>query len=452
MSGLAEVLLHKGFEVSGSDLQSTAVTQYLESLGARVQKGHGGPVMDNADAVVVSRAVSEENVELIEARRRRLPIVARGEMLAELMRDQQGIAVAGTHGKTTTTSLIATVLEGTRFDPTVLIGGGMKQLRGNGKLGASDFMVAEADESDGSFLLLSPTIGVVTTLDEEHMNHYENLDNMKNAFLQFINAAPFYGASILCADDPNIRSLIPHATKRTVTYGLSDDADLSARNIQTKDLKTSFSVIYRGKDLGSIRLGILGHHNVRNTLAAVAVGLELGLDFKSIADSLRKFAGVHRRFDILGQSKKLLLVDDYGHHPAEIQVTLKTAKETWPGRKLIVVFQPHRYSRTQSLLTSFFTAFGDADELIITDIYSSGEAPIEGVHSRRLVEGAQNAGHPAARYLENPDAALHYLRSHLKEGDVVLTLGAGDIWKLNRNLYSDFFEEGDANSSIERIP
>ncbi|MCH8157932.1 MAG: UDP-N-acetylmuramate--L-alanine ligase, partial [Nitrospinae bacterium] len=401
MSGIAEVLINQGYEVSGSDKTRTSITDHLEQLGARIQFKHAAGNIENAQVVVASSAIGPDNVEVAAAREGMIPVIPRAEMLAELMRMKYGIAIAGTHGKTTTTSLVATVLAGGGLDPTVIIGGRLKSIGSHAKMGQSEFLVAEADESDGSFLRLSPTIAVVTTLDEEHMDFYHTLDNMKETFLEFINKVPFYGSAILCLDDPNIQSLIPRVEKRHITYGLTTQADYTARNIAIDGLSTYFTVYHHGKELGRILSGALGRHNVLNTLAAVAVGMELDIDFDTIAASLKNFEGVQRRFEVVEQSDDLILVDDYGHHPVEIRATLKTAKEVWPDRRLVVVFQPRRFSRTQLLMKEFWSAFNDADHLFVTDIYPAGESPIEGVHARRIVEGVREFGHKNAEYVES---------------------------------------------------
>ncbi len=433
MSGIAEVLINQGYEVSGSDKVRTPITNHLEQLGARIHFEHAPGNIENAQLVITSSAIKPDNMEVVAARQRMIPVIPRAEMLAELMRMKYGIAIAGTHGKTTTTSLVATVLAGGELDPTVIIGGRLKNIGGHAKMGQSEFLVAEADESDGSFLRLSPTITVVTTLDEEHMDFYHTLNNIKKTFLEFINKVPFYGSAILCLDDPNIQSLIPSVKKRHITYGLTTQADYTARNIVIEGLNTYFTVYHHGRELGRILSGALGQHNVLNTLAAVAVGMELNLDFDTVAASLKDFGGVQRRFEVVEKSDELILVDDYGHHPAEIQATLKTAKEAWPNRRLIVVFQPHRYSRTQSLMKAFWSAFNDADHLLVTDIYSAGELPIEGVDACQIADGIREFGHKEVEHIGN-DQVSDRISRLVKPGDVVMTLGAGDVWKLGRNL------------------
>ena len=440
MSGIAEVLINQDYEVSGSDQSKSSVTDHLESLGAEIHFQHKSENIDNKHVVVVSSAIRDDNPEVKAARKQMIPVIRRAEMLAELMRMKHGIAIAGTHGKTTTTSLVATVLAGGNLDPTVIVGGKLKNMGGHAKLGQSKFLVAEADESDGSFLKLSPTIAVVTTLDEEHMDYYHTMQNMKSAFLEFLNKVPFYGTAILCMDDPNLQSLLPKIEKRTITYGLKTQADYTAREISVSELKTHFTVFHQGKKLGRISSESLGNHNVCNTLAAVAVGMELNMDFPAVSDALKNFTGVQRRFEILHQSDSLNIVDDYGHHPAEIQATLETAKTVWPNRRLVVVFQPHRFSRTQHLLESFYSSFNDADQLVLLDIYAAGEKSIEGIHSRKIAQGVREFGHKHVDFLESIDSVIPHLKNSLQPGDVVLTLGAGNIGELAHKLAAQFHD------------
>lgn len=438
MSGIAEVLINQDYEVSGSDPSSNRVTDHLKTLGADIRHNHSAENVSGKQVVVVSSAISDDNVEVQAAREQSIPVIPRAEMLAELMRMKYGIAIAGTHGKTTTTSLVATVLAAGNLDPTVVIGGRIKNMGGHAKLGQSQYLIAEADESDGSFLKLSPTLAVVTTLDEEHMDFYLTMENMKSTFLQFLNRIPFYGAAILCMDDANLQSLLPRIEKRTITYGLKSQADYTARNISVEGLKTYFTVYHHGKKLGKILSGALGRHNVCNTLAAVAVGMELNMDFPTIAESLKTFTGVQRRFEILKQSESLIIVDDYGHHPVEIQATLSTAKEVWPDRRLVIVFQPHRYSRTKHLMESFFSSFNDADQLLLLDIYSAGEEAEEGIHSQRIAEGVKEFGHKNVEYIGSTQSVIPHLQKILKPGDIVMTLGAGNIGELSHRLASRF--------------
>ncbi len=440
MSGIAEVLINQDYEVSGSDQSKSSVTDHLESLGAEIHFNHKAENVLDKHVVVVSSAIRNDNPEVKAAREQMIPVIRRAEMLAELMRMKHGIAIAGTHGKTTTTSLVATVLAGGHLDPTVIVGGKLKNMGGHAKLGQSKFLVAEADESDGSFLKLSPTLAVVTTLDEEHMDYYHTMENMKSAFLEFLNKVPFYGSAIICMDDPNLQSLLPKIEKRTTTYGLKTQADYTAREISVDGLKTHFTVFHQGEKLGRISSASLGNHNVCNTLAAIAVGMELNMEFPAISDALKSFTGVQRRFEILHQSDSLIIVDDYGHHPAEIEATLATAKTVWPDRKLVVVFQPHRFSRTQHLLESFYSSFNDADQLILLDIYGAGEQPIEGIDSRKLAQGVREFGHKNVDHIENMDSLVSQLKNSLQPGDVVLTLGAGNIGELAHKLAAQFHD------------
>jgi UDP-N-acetylmuramate--alanine ligase len=438
MSGIAEVLINQDYEVSGSDQSKSSVTDHLESLGANIHFHHKPENIENKHVVVVSSAIRDDNSEVMAAKEQMIPVIRRAEMLAELMRMKHGIAIAGTHGKTTTTSLVATVLAGGHLDPTVIVGGKLKNMGGHAKLGQSKFLVAEADESDGSFLKLSPTIAVVTTLDEEHMDYYNTMQNMKSAFLEFLNKVPFYGTAILCIDDPNLQSLLPKIDKRTITYGLKTQANYTASEISVSKLQTHFTVFHQGKKLGRISSESLGNHNICNTLAAIAVGMELNMDFPSVAHALKNFKGVQRRFEILHQSDSLIIVDDYGHHPAEIQATLETAKTVWPNQRLVVVFQPHRFSRTKHLLENFYSSFDDADQLVLLDIYPAGEKPIAGIHSKKIAQGIRKFGHKHVDHLENIDSVIPHLKKSLQPGDVVLTLGAGNIGELAYKLAAQF--------------
>tara|TARA_Y100001936_G_scaffold48167_3_gene46835 strand:+ start:5013 stop:6389 length:1377 start_codon:yes stop_codon:yes gene_type:complete len=440
MSGIAEVLINQNYDVSGSDQVQSPITDHLKSLGAEIYFDHKSENVLDKQVVVVSSAIRDNNPEVKAANEQMIPVIPRAEMLAELMRMKYGIAIAGTHGKTTTTSLVATVLAGGSLDPTVIVGGKIKNMGGHAKLGQSKFLVAEADESDGSFLRLSPTISVVTTLDQEHMDYYHTIQNMKSAFLEFLNKVPFYGSAFICMDDPNLQSLLPKIKKRTITYGLKTQADYTAREISVNKLRTSFTVFHHGKKLGRISSESLGNHNVNNTLAAIAIGMELNIEFSAIANALKSFSGVQRRFEILYQSNSLVIVDDYGHHPNEILATLNTAKMVWPNRKLVVIFQPHRYTRTQLLLEDFYSSFNDADKLILLDIYAAGEKPIEGIDSRQLVKGIREFGHKDVDYIEDFDSLVPQLKFSLQPGDIVLTLGAGDIGKLAQKLAAEFLD------------
>src|SRR5499427_4867311 len=434
MSGIAEVLLNLGYRITGSDQKRNETVERLERLGAKVYTGHEPSHIEGAHVVVYSSAVARDNVEVHVARQRGVPVIPRAEMLAELMRLKYGIAIAGTHGKTTTTSMVAEVLGAAGLDPTVVVGGRVHGLGANARLGRGEFLVAEADESDGSFLKLSPTIAVVTTVDAEHLDHYASLDEIRAAFLQFVNKVPFYGAAVVCLDEPNIQRMIPDIEKRVITYGLESGADLTARRLSFSGLRSRFEVLQRGHVLGPATLQVPGRHNVLNSLAAVAVGLDLEVPFERIQVALAGFAGVQRRFQIKGEAQGVLVVDDYGHHPAEVRATLAAAKAGF-DRRVITVFQPHRYTRTHHLRREFLTAFYQSDVLIVMDIYPAGEAPISGVHARDLAEGIAAHVHREVHYMDSdPPAILDYLCQSTRSGDLVLTLGAGDVGQLGAEL------------------
>jgi UDP-N-acetylmuramate--alanine ligase len=433
MSGIAEVLLTLGYRVSGSDLAASEATRRLESLGGTIFIGHRAAHVEGAQVVVISSAVAPSNVEVVAARERMIPVIPRAEMLAELMRLKYGIAVAGAHGKTTTTSMIATVLAHGGLDPTAVIGGKLNRFGGPAKLGQGEFLVAEADESDGSFLKLSPTIAVVTNIDREHLDHYGDLDRIKQAFLDFMNKVPFYGTVILCLDEPHLQALLPRIEKRSRTYGRTSHADLTAREIAFGPKGTQFAAVLNGTDLGRFSLSAPGGHNVSNAMAAILVGLELDLPVEAIRDGLAQFSGVERRFQIRGEAGGVIVVDDYGHHPTEIRATLAGAKEGW-GRRVVVVFQPHRYTRTRDLFADFCTAFYQADVLVVTDIYPAGETPIAGVTAQALAAAIREHGHRDATYAESRETAVERVAKTVRPGDMVITLGAGDVWKVGAAL------------------
>jgi len=433
MSGIAEVLLNLGYRVSGSDLKLSETTERLQKRGATVFQGHHEQHVTDVDVVVTSSAVKTGNPEVIAARSRAIPVIPRAEMLAELMRLKYGIAVAGAHGKTTTTSLIGTVLDRAGISPTVVIGGKLNTINTNTILGSGDFMVVEADESDGSFLKLSPTIAVVTNIDPEHLDHYGSIDEIKRAFVTFTNKIPFYGLTILCLDNQHVQDLIPRLEKRYLTYGLTPQADLQACDISARGLSMSFKVLRHREELGTIELPIPGVHNVLNALAAIATAMEIKLPFPVIQEALKTFGGVQRRFQLKGTFNGINLIDDYGHHPTEIQATLRAAKAIWKGR-LVVLFQPHRYTRTRDLYREFLSAFNQADLLLLTDIYPAGEDPLPGVTSEVLVRGIRERGHKNVLYVPRKEELADRLISLLKPGDTVITLGAGDIWQLGEEL------------------
>jgi UDP-N-acetylmuramate--alanine ligase len=433
MSGIAEVLVNLGYPVSGSDLRRTTSTARLATLGARVFEGHHSTNVAEAGVVVVSSAVRDDNPEVVEARRRSVPIIPRAEMLAELMRLKYGIAVAGSHGKTTTTSMIAVLLDRAGLDPTMVIGGRISALGTHAKLGDSDLMVAEADESDRSFLRLSPVVSVVTGIDREHMEAYRDDEDLDSAFVEFVNKVPFYGASIVCLDNERVQGVLPRIRRRYSTYGFSTQADITASNVRLEGRSSRFELQILGKASGEATLRVPGRMNVLNSLAAVGVGVELELSLDEIRSGLESFSGVDRRFQIKADAAGIVVVDDYGHHPTEIRATLATAKEAF-SRRTIVVFQPHRYSRVQQLHEEFCRAFHQADLLIVTEIYAASEDPIEGVTGRNLAKGIEKHGHRDVRFVEELDAVPDVVRRELAEGDLVITLGAGSVTALSDEL------------------
>src|SRR5215510_13240242 len=443
MSGIAEVLHNLGYAISGSDLADSEITRRLERLGVHYCAGHQADNVAQADVVVVSSAVTATNIEVLTAKASKIPVIPRAEMLAELMRMKYGVAVSGSHGKTTTTSLIATVLAKGGLDPTLVIGGRLNSLGGNAKLGQGEFMVAEADESDGSFLKLNPIVAIVTSIDREHLDFYPNLAEIQAAFGQFLNKVPFYGFCVVCADEPNIRAILPSLTKKVFTYGLHGNVDYSAREVRTQGFGSAFVAKRHDKVLGSVVLNIPGVHNIRNALAAIATGVELDIPFICIQEALHDFSGIHRRFEVKGEARGITFVDDYGHHPTEIDATLHTARLVWPDRRLMAIFQPHRYTRTQALWQEFCPPLLTADVLLLTEIYGAGEAPIPGVSGTLIWEGVQALGHPQALYLPHRDELAAEMLRHIRAGDVVLTMGAGDVWKVGEQVLKAL-QEGEA--------
>jgi UDP-N-acetylmuramate--alanine ligase len=429
MSGIAEVLLNLGYEISGSDLAHSDTTDRLDDLGAAIHIGHAASNIGNADVVVTSTAVRSENSEVIAAYARNIPVIPRAEMLAELLKMKFSIAVSGSHGKTTTTSLVATVLAHGGLDPTMVIGGKLASIGGNARLGDGETIVAEADESDGSFLKLSPCLAVITNIDREHLDHYKDIEDIREAFLHFANIVPFYGATILCADDQNVRQILPSIKRRVITYGLQPGVDYRAEGISFAEGFTHYSLYEKDVLLGTIKLHVPGVFNVYNSLAAVAVAREMDISFPTIKEALKDFVGVHRRLEVMGKENDITVVDDYGHHPTEIRATLAAARQIWKKR-IIVVFQPHRYTRTKALFDEFLTAFNDADILIVTDIYAASEEAIPGVTAENLCEGIRQAGLKDTRHIANFDHIVDYLVEIARPSDVILTQGAGSVWKV----------------------
>jgi UDP-N-acetylmuramate--alanine ligase len=435
MSGIAELLANLGYRVSGSDLNKSHITGRLSELGCTVNIGHNGEWVRGADVVVASSAISETNPEIEAAREQNVPVIMRAEMLAELMRlNKYGIAIAGSHGKTSTTSMLSWIMAEAGLDPTIVVGGKVDSLGGNAKLGEGDFLIAEADESDGSFLKLSPVLEVITNIDFEHPDYYRDIEHVKDSFLQFIDKIPFYGAAIICLDDARVAEVLPQIKKRVITYGLTPQSDLYGEDIIFADGRIHFQVKQRGEPLGEIDLAPPGLHNVYNGLAAIAVALELEIDFEVIAAALRSFAGVQRRMQRKGEVDSITVVDDYGHHPTEIRATLAAIKRAWPDKRLVVLFQPHRYSRTKGLYAEFLTCFHSADLLLMTDIYAASEEPIDGVSTELLLADIKKHGQRDTAYVADVNDVPEKVQPMLRPGDLVLTLGAGNIVKAGEEL------------------
>jgi UDP-N-acetylmuramate--alanine ligase len=428
MSGIAEVLKNLGYEVSGSDMNESPTTKRLKKLGVKVSIGHAKENVKGSNVVVMSSAVKKDNVEIINALEEKIPVIPRAEMLAELMRLKYGIAISGTHGKTTTTSIVAAVLSAGGLDPTIVIGGKLNKANINAKLGQGKFLIAEADESDGSFLKLSPTITVITNIDREHLDYYDDLEEIKGGFVDFANKIPFYGLCILCLDEPNVQSIIPKIQRNYMTYGINSNADIKAYDISDNETGTAFKVTYKGDDLGEFTTKLIGAHNVYNTLAAIGIGLELEVVVDEIKKAVADFDGVQRRFEIIKDTSDILIVDDYAHHPTEIQAVLKSAKERYK-RNIYALFQPHRYSRTMALFDDFSKSFYYADNVIVTDIYSAGEDAVSGISSQLLVDEIKKYGHSNCVYMKDKEKAVAHLKKNMKSGDMLITLGAGDIYK-----------------------
>ncbi|WP_097013749.1 UDP-N-acetylmuramate--L-alanine ligase [Pseudodesulfovibrio profundus] len=432
MNGIAEVLINMGFNITGSDLSASSAVRRLEKLGANVFIGHGAENVGEADVLIKSTAIPDKNPEIVEAKERGIPIIPRAEMLAELMRLRTGVAVAGTHGKTTTTSLLATIFTEADHDPTVIIGGRLSIYGSNARLGDGDYLIAEADESDGSFLLLSPIITVVTNVDKDHMDFYDDLQAIDDSFTQFMNSIPFYGMNVVCGDDEGVQRLLPNIKRPCLTYGLGPKNKLRGEIISTH-LRSLFKVYLDGEEWGEVTVAQPGIHNVLNALACIGVALEAGLDKEDIINGLANFGGVGRRFERRGENKGVIVVDDYGHHPAEIKANLETAKACYPDRRLVVAFQPHRFTRTQALFGEFCEVFKDADLLLLTEIYPASESPIPGVSGLSLAQGIKQVSETKVEFFPDFDELEKTLKDTLRPGDLFMTQGAGSIWKIGEN-------------------
>jgi UDP-N-acetylmuramate--alanine ligase len=428
MSGIAEVLLNLGFTITGSDKSLSAVTQHLESIGAVIHEGHSGDWLVGADVVVMSSAVKPDNPEVKAAHDHKIPVIRRAEMLGELMRMKQGIAIAGTHGKTTTTSMVGLVLQEGGFDPTLIVGGRLKSLKTNAKLGEGNYLVVEADEFDRSFLSLTPTVAVITNIETEHLDCYRDLDEIKKAFVSFANKVPFYGAAVICLDEPSLQEVMPQIERRILTYGITPQAEFRAADCAFHETRSEYTAVWGDRVLGRIRLLLPGIHNVKNSLAAVAVGVELEIPLEVIRKGLEEFTGVHRRFEIKATVGDVIVVDDYAHHPTEIMATLKAARNGW-NRRVIAVFQPHLYSRTRDFYQEFGQSFFDADVLIVTDIYGAREEPIPGVTGALVADAAKAFGHRHVIYAKDKKEAAEAVHDIVLPGDMVITMGAGDIYQ-----------------------
>ena len=439
MSGIAKVFLNQGYQISGSDLADSESTRELSKMGATIMVGHRTENIGAADVVVISSAVKADNPEVIAAKSKKIPVIPRAEMLGELMRGKVGVAIAGTHGKTTTTSMVASILTEAGVDPTLVIGGKVNALGGNAKLGAGPFVVAEADESDGSFLHLPATFVAVTNIDSDHLDHFGTIENIEKSFIDFVGRIPFYGQAVMCVDDARVVSILPKLTKPFVTYGTSPQADYRVGNISHQSLGYSFDVHFRGEQGAKIELQVPGRHNVLNATAALAISRLLGVDWQTISSGLKAFKGADRRFQTKLKTKQYWIVDDYGHHPTEIKATLEAARSLCKG-KIICVFQPHRYSRTQSYMKEFETCFELADQLIMTDIYPAGEQPIQGINSELLVKNIQkNKLAPShSEYVDSFEKAIEKVKTSAKPGDLVITMGAGSITKFSDQLAAEF--------------
>ncbi len=438
MSSIAEVLLARGYAVSGTDVQLTDVTSHLEELGAVIHEGHSPAHLDNPDVVIYSSAIEpESNPETAEAESRRIPLISRAVMLGELMRTKFGVGIAGTHGKTTTTTIAGMVVAAGGFDPTIIVGGKVSVFGSNARTGEGDIILVEADEYDRTFLRLTPSLAVITNIEEEHLDTYDDLGDILDAYVQFADSVPFFGATIVCLDDPNVQVILERIDRRVVTYGYARQADVRAEDVKQNGYEMTFDVYHHQTLLGNVRLRVPGHHNVQNALAAIAVGLELDMDFEQIRAGLDAFTGVQRRLQEIGYVNGVRVVDDYAHHPTELRATLEASAECWKDSRIVAVFQPHLYSRTRDFLEAFARSFFNADVLVVMDIYGAREEPIDGIDGSVVADLAQSFGHREVHYVQDRDQMAPFVAGLVRDGDVVLTLGAGDIWRYGRKLVKE---------------
>ncbi len=437
MSGIAELLKNQGFEISGSDRKASQRTEYLQSIGIKIHIGHQANLVENADVVVKSSAVNDENIEIVEAHKRKIPVIRRAEMLAEIMRMSYGIGIAGTHGKTTTTSMVGMVLKAANLKPTLIVGGIVKNFGSNNLLGSGEYIVVEADEFDRSFLTLSPIIAGITNIEADHLDCYKDLESIKQAFVQYANKVPFFGSVIACIDDHGVQSIIPNINKHLITYGFSRQADIRAEDIKMKDFQSDYTLVVNNENIGEIHLNVSGAHNVLNSLLAVGVGLELEIPFQAIASGLSEFTGVFRRFEFKGKHNDILFYDDYAHHPTEIEATLKGVKDN-TERRIVVIFQPHLFSRTRDFYDEFGRSFYQADVLVVVPIYPAREMPIEGITGELISQAAIKYGHKNVKYVQNNESIISEVIKIIKPGDIVLTMGAGSIYKYGEKLLEEY--------------
>ncbi|HCX59760.1 MAG TPA: UDP-N-acetylmuramate--L-alanine ligase [Candidatus Cloacimonas sp.] len=445
MSGIAEFLFNQGLEISGSDMKLTELTNHLESLGIKISEGHDPALIEDADVVVKSSAVKDDNPEIVAAKAMKIPVIRRAEMLAEITRMSFSIGISGTHGKTTTTSMAGLVLESAGLDPTIIVGGKVKNFGSNNVMGSGKYIVVEADEYDHSFLSLTPCIAGITNVDEDHLDCYRNLDDIKGAFIEYANKVPFFGSVIACLDDPGVQSILPEINKKIVTYGLSRQANVQALNIVMKDFQAGYDLAYKGYKLGRISMNVTGKHNIQNSLLAASIGLELDLPFKSIQAGMAAFNGVYRRFELKGEAAGITIYDDYAHHPTEIMATLEGFKDS-VDRRIVALFQPHLYSRTRDLYEKFGKAFFSCDCLILAPIYPARELPIPGISSKLIADVAIQSGHHQVHTIADKDQIVDETIALLKEGDILITIGAGNVWQYGEEILNKLKKSVDTNS------